>query len=53
MEHHNRGTAERRFITCKDHLGAGNILLGVGEVLIQGVLVPGDPFVLVGLQYIQ
>ena len=31
------------------YLGAGDVLLGVGEVLVQGVSVPGDSLVLVGL----
>ena len=36
-------------LACKDHLGAGDVLLGVGEVLVQGVVAPGDALVLVGL----
>ena len=31
------------------HLGAGDVLLGVDEVLLQGVLAPGDTLVHVGL----
>ena len=34
----------------EDHLGAGDVLLGVGEVDFEGVLSPDDPFVLVGLK---
>merc|ERR1719430_964391 len=33
----------------EDHLGAGDVLLGVGEIDVQGVLVPGDALVNVGL----
>jgi hypothetical protein len=33
----------------KGHLGAGNVLLGVLKVLKQGLLVPGDTLVLVGI----
>ena len=36
--------------TGEDHLGAGDVLLGVDEVLVQGVLAPGDALVDVGLQ---
>ena len=36
----------------EDHLGAGDVLLGVDEVLVQGVLAPGDALVLVGLRSI-
>ena len=36
-------------LACKHHLGARDVLLGVGEVLIQGVVAPGDALVLVGL----
>lgn len=36
-------------LTRKDHLGSGNVLLWVGQVDIQGLLLPGDPLVLVGL----
>merc|ERR1719249_442307 len=32
----------------EDHLGAGDVLLGVLQVDIQGVLVPGDPLANVG-----
>ena len=39
----------KTIFTCKNHLGSGNILLWVGQVDIQGLLLPGDPFVLVGL----
>ena len=33
----------------KHHLGTGDVLLGVGQVDVEGVLGPGDPLVLVGL----
>ena len=36
-------------LTRKDHLGSGNVLLWVGQVDIQGLLLPGDPLILVGL----
>ena len=32
------------------HLGAGDILLGVDQVLVQGVLAPGDTLVDVSLK---
>ena len=35
--------------TTEGHLGAGNVLLGVLEVLEEGVLVPGDALLLVGV----
>ena len=31
------------------HLGAGDVLLGVGQVDVEGVLLPGHSLVLVGL----
>ena len=31
------------------HLGAGDVLLGVLEVIEEGVLVPGDTLLLVGV----
>jgi len=34
----------------EDHLGAGDVLLGVLQVLEQGVLVPGDALGLVGVR---
>lgn len=35
--------------TTKGHLGTRNVLLGVLEVLEEGVLVPGDALLLVGI----
>jgi hypothetical protein len=35
--------------TTESHLGAGDVLLGVLEVLEEGVLVPGDALLLVGV----
>merc|ERR1719431_1556293 len=35
--------------TSEHHLGAGDVLLGVGQVDIKGVLVPGDALVNVSL----
>ena len=35
--------------TCKDHLGPRNVLLWVSQVDVQGLLLPGDPLVLVCL----
>ena len=35
--------------SSEDHLGAGYVLLGVGEVDVEGVLAPGHALVLVGL----
>jgi len=35
--------------TTEGHLGAGDVLLGVLEVLEEGVLVPGDALLLVGV----
>mgnify|MGYP006975530852 CR=1 FL=1 len=32
------------------YLGAGDVLLGVGEVHVQGLRGPGDPLVLVSLE---
>jgi hypothetical protein len=39
-----------KFLTGEDHLGAGDELLGVGQILVQGRLVPRDSLVLVRLQ---
>ena len=41
------------FESSEDHLGAGDVLLGVGEVHVQGVGAPGDSLVLIGLEKIR
>jgi len=35
--------------TAKGHLGSGNVLLWVLQIDIQGVLIPGDPLLFVGI----
>ena len=35
--------------SCEHHLSAGDVLLGVDQVLVQGVVPPGDALVNVGL----
>merc|ERR1740131_110921 len=35
--------------SSKHHLGAGDVLLGVGQVNVEGLAVPGDALVNVGL----
>ena len=36
-------------VTCKDHFCSWNVLLRIGEIDVEGLLLPGDALVLVGL----
>ena len=36
-------------VTCKDHFCSWNVLLRIGEIDVEGLLLPGDALVLVSL----
>merc|ERR1719195_457361 len=38
---------------CIHHLGSWDVLLGIGEILVQGVLTPGNALVNVGLGVVE